>query len=210
MIKKYINDEIKLEKYQLIGVISLVIVISGLFGWLYEFIFYYFNFGMKEFYWQGGNFLPWINIYAIGAIMILALTRKIKKHPILIFLVSFISTGILEYVSGYLIYELKDGIRYWDYNTEILNFGNIGGFVCLRSAMFFGISALLLIYIIIPLCINIATKLNKKTFLIISIALLSIVLFDELYNLVFARVLSLPRARDIYSQIGINYMKYHR
>ena len=210
MIKKYINDEIKLEKYQLIGVISLVIVISGLFGWLYEFIFYYFNFGMKEFYWQGGNFLPWINIYAIGAIMILALTRKIKKHPILIFLVSFISTGILEYVSGYLIYELKDGIRYWDYNTEILNFGNIGGFVCLRSAMFFGISALLLIYIIMPLCITIATKLNKKTFLIIAIALLSIILFDELYNLVFARVLSLPRARDIYSQIGINYMKYHR
>ena len=210
MIKKYINDEIKLEKYQLIGVISLVIVISGLFGWLYEFIFYYFNFGMKTFYWQGGNFLPWINIYAIGAIMILALTRQIKKHPILIFLVSFISTGILEYVSGYLIYELKDGIRYWDYNTEILNFGNIGGFVCLRSAMFFGISALLLIYIIMPLCITIATKLNKKTFLIISIALLSIVLFDELYNLVFARVLSLPRARDIYSQIGINYMKYHR
>ena len=149
-------------------------------------------------------------IYAIGAIMILALTRKIKKHPILIFLVSFISTGILEYVSGYLIYELKDGIRYWDYNTEILNFGNIGGFVCLRSAMFFGISALLLIYIIMPLCITIATKLNKKTFLIIAIALLSIILFDELYNLVFARVLSLPRARDIYSQIGINYMKYHR
>lgn len=210
MIKKYINDEIKLENYQLIGVLCLVIVISGLFGWLYEFIFYYFNFGMKTFYWQGGNFLPWINIYAIGSMMILALTRKIKKHPILIFLVSFISTGILEYVSGYLIYVLKDGIRYWNYNTEILNFGNIGGFVCLRSAMFFGISALILIYIIMPLCITIATKLNKKTFLIISITLLSIVLFDELYNLVFARVLSLPRARDIYSQMGINYMKYHR
>lgn len=210
MIKKYINDEISLQKYQLIGVLCLVIVISGLFGWLYEFIFYYFNFGMKTFYWQGGNFLPWINIYAIGSMMILALTRKIKKHPILIFLVSFVATGILEYVSGYLIYELKDGIRYWDYNTEILNFGNIGGFVCLRSAMFFGISALILIYIIMPLCITIATKLNKKTFLIISITLLSIVLFDELYNLVFARVLSLPRARDIYSQIGINYMTYKR
>ena len=210
MIKKYINDEISLQKYQLIGVLCLVIVISGLFGWLYEFIFYYFNFGMKTFYWQGGNFLPWINIYAIGSMMILALTRKIKKHPILIFLVSFVATGILEYVSGYLIYELKDGIRYWDYNTEILNFGNIGGFVCLRSAMFFGISALVLIYIIMPLCITIATNLNKKTFLIISITLLSIVLFDELYNLVFARVLSLPRARDIYSQIGINYMTYKR
>ena len=210
MLQKYINDELKLEKYQLIGIISLVIVISGLFGWIYEFIFYYFNFGMKEFYWQGGNFLPWINIYAIGSIMILFLTRKIKKHPLLVFLISFISTGILEYVSGYLIYKLKDGLRLWNYNTEILNFGNIGGFVCLRSVLFFGLSALILIYIIMPLCITIATKLNKKTFLIISIALLSIVLFDELYNLIFARILSLPRARDIYSNIGINYMTYKR
>ena len=25
------------------------------------FIFYYFNGGMKGFYWRGGNFLPWIN-----------------------------------------------------------------------------------------------------------------------------------------------------
>ena len=165
---------------------------------------------MKEFYWQGGNFLPWINIYAIGSIMILFLTRKIKKHPLLVFLISFISTGILEYVSGYLIYKLKDGLRLWNYNTEILNFGNIGGFVCLRSVLFFGLSALILIYIIMPLCITIATKLNKKTFLIISIALLSIVLFDELYNLIFARILSLPRARDIYSNIGINYMTYKR
>ena len=79
MIKKYINDEIKLEKYQLIGIISLVVVISGLFGWIYEFIFYYFNFGMNKFYWQGGNFLPWINIYAIGSLMILLLTKKLKK-----------------------------------------------------------------------------------------------------------------------------------
>lgn len=209
MIKKYINDEIKLEKYQLIGIISLVVVISGLFGWIYEFVFYYFNFGMNKFYWQGGNFLPWINIYAIGSLMILLLTKRLKKHPILVFFVSFISTGILEYISGFLVLKIR-GVRYWDYNTEILNFGNIDGFVCLRSVLFFGFSALILIYLIMPFCIYLANILNKKTFLIISISLLSIVLLDEFYNLFIAHVLSLPRARDIYSNIGINYMTYHK
>ncbi len=40
-------------------------------------------------------------------------------------------TGLLEYFSGLVIYKLI-GARYWDYNTEIWNFGNIGGFVCFR------------------------------------------------------------------------------
>ena len=71
---KYLNNELKLETWQKIGVICLVIVITGIFGWLYEFIFYYFNSGMKEFYWRGANFLPWINIYATGSIMIMILS----------------------------------------------------------------------------------------------------------------------------------------
>ena len=206
--RKYMNSEIKLEKWQLIGIICLVIVISGVFGWLYEFIFYYFNGGMQKFYWRGGNFLPWINIYATGSLMILFLTRKVKKKPILVFLIAFFSTGLLEYFSGYFIYKFVNGLRLWDYNTEILNFGNIDGFVCLRSVTFFGLAGLLLVYMIVPLCIHISNKMNKKLFLIISITLCSIFIFDELYNLIFARVLNLPRASTIYKKIGFNYMKY--
>lgn len=210
VFNKYINNKIKLDKTQKISIICLTIVISGFFGWVYEFIFYYFNFGMTKFYWQGGNFLPWINIYAIGAVMIIILTHKYKKNPIKIFLIAMVSTGILEYLSGLAIYKLKDGLRLWDYNTEILNFGNIGGFVCLRSVLFFGISALLLIYVILPCLIYLAKKINKKTLLIISITLASITLFDELYNLIFARILNLPRAKDVYESIGIEFMKYNK
>lgn len=210
MFKKYMNDELNLSKSQILGILCLIVVISGIFGWVYEFIFYYFNFGMTKFYWQGGNFLPWINIYAIGSIMIILLTYKLKKYPFLVFLIALISTGILEYVSGYMIYEIKDGLRLWDYNTEILNFGNIGGFVCLRSVLFFGFSALILMYTILPFCIYLSQKMNKKLFLTISIILVSIILFDEFYNLLFARALNLPRARDIYENIGINYMNYSK
>lgn len=206
-IKKYINDNIKLETWQFIGVIFLVFAISGLFGWIYEYIFYYFNGGMEKFYWRGGNFLPWINIYAIGSIIIMFFTHKLKKHPFLIFIISVIATGILEYFSGLVIYEFF-GLRFWDYNTEILNFGNIGGYICLRSVTFFGLSALLLMYVILPFCIYLSKKLNKKTFLILSITLFSICLFDELYNLIFARILGTPRATDIYRKIGFNFMNY--
>ena len=170
VFKNYINNELKLEKYQIIGVICLVIVISGIFGWVYEFIFYFFNSGMKEFYYRGGNFLPWINIYATGSLMIMFLTRNLKKHPFLIFLIAFISTGVLEYFSGWFIFKFEN-LRYWDYNTEILNFLNIDGFVCLRSVTFFGLSALFLIYGIVPFCIYLSKKINKKIFLVVSISL---------------------------------------
>ena len=209
-MKKFFSDYmngIKLSKWQLIGILCLIFVISGVFGWIYEFFFYYFNGGMEKFYWRGGNFLPFINIYATGAIMICILAYKFRKNPFLVFLIAFRSTGILEYFSGLVIYEFF-GLRFWDYNTEILNFGNIGGYVCLRSVSFFGLSALLLIYLIVPFCIYLSTHVKKKTFLIVSISVFSIFLFDEMYNLVFSRVLGLPRAHDVYESIGFNFMNY--
>lgn len=205
---KYINDEYKFDKITMLGIVSLIIVIAGVFGFIYEFIFYYLNSGMKTFYYRGSNFLPWINIYAIGAIIIYLLTSKYKKKPLKIFLISVVSTGILEFISGYVMYIFFNGFRCWDYNTEILNFGNIGGFICLRSVLFFGISSLLLMYVIIPICYFLASKLNKKTFLIISFSICFIFLFDELYNLIIARIFNLSRASDIYKQIGYKYMNF--
>lgn len=207
-LKKYINTDYKFDKLEMTGILCLIIVISGIFGFLYEFIFYYFNGGMKEFYWRGGNFLPWINIYATGSIMIYIFTYRYRKNPFKVFLISFISTGILEYFSGLGMYIFGDGIRCWDYNQEILNFGNIDGFVCLRSVLFFGISSLLLIYVIVPLCYYLARHMNRKVFLTISITLCSIIMIDELYNLIFARVFSLPRASTIYKKLGFKYVYF--
>lgn len=205
----YLNNSLKLERWQKIGIACLIIVLTGLFGWIYEFIFYYFNGGMKLFYWRGGNFLPWINIYATGSVMILILTHRVKKNPLLVFFIAFISTGILEYLTGLVIFKLFDGARFWDYNTEILNFGNIGGFVCLRSVSFFGLSALLLVYLMMPFCIYLSKVVNKKIFLILSISLCVIFLSDELYNLIIARIFHLPRASYIYQKHGIPFMHFY-
>ena len=206
--KNYINQDHSFNKSTMLGIFCLIIVISGIFGFLYEVIFYYFNSGMKEIYWRGGNFLPWINIYAIGAIIVYFSTYKKRKNPLLVFLISAILTGILEYIGGWGMEHIMN-VKCWDYNSEILSFGSINGYVCLRSVIIFGLSSLLLIYLIVPFCFYLAKKMNKKTFLILSYTLCAIFLFDELYNLIFARLLSLPRASTIYKELGFNYLYFN-
>ena len=204
----YINDDIKFDKITFIGIICLIVVIAGVFGFLYEFIFYFLNSGMKTFYYRGGNFLPWINIYAIGSLMIFFITYKRRKDIFKVFILSMVICGVLEYIAGWGVYNLSDGARYWDYNTEILNFGNVDGYICLRSVLFFGLSSLLLIYLIVPFCFLLAKKINKKIFIIVSVTLCSIILADEIYNLSIAKILDLPRASDVYKQMGFNYMEF--
>lgn len=207
LFKKYMQEDLKFDKETTIAIFALIIVITGCFGWLYEFIFYFFNGGMKEFYWRGGNFLPWINIYATGSIMIYILASKYRKKPLKVFLISVISTGILEYISGLGMDKIAHK-RCWDYSQEILNFGNINGYVCLRSVLIFGIFSLLLMYVVIPFCYYLATKMKKKHFLILSYTLCTIIIIDEFYNLIFARIFHLPRAYDVYKTLGFNYVKF--
>lgn len=205
---KYLNENIKFDKLTIIAITSLIIVMSGVFGFVYEFIFYYFNGGMKEFYYRGGNFLPWINIYAIGSVLIILLTYKDRLKPLKVFFKSTIICGVLEFIAGYVLYNYFGHFRCWDYNTEILNFGNIGGFICLRSVLFFGVSSLLLIYGILPMVIYLSRKINKKVFIIISISLCAIFMLDEIYNLVIARAINTPRASDVYKEIGFKYVEF--
>ena len=194
-----------LEKYQKIGILLLVAVFAGFFGWVYEMIFYFFDGGTGEFYMQGGNFLPWINIYATGAILILATCWRFRDKWWLVFLVSMVVTGLLELVAGWLVFKLF-GARYWDYNKEILNFGNIGGFVCLRSVLFFGFSALFLVYAVVPVCRWLAIHMSRRAFLTLAILLFTIVMVDEVYNLLASKVFGWPDAMDFWRSMGWKYL----
>ncbi len=206
--KSYINSNHSFDKVTMLGIFGLIIVIAGVFGFVYEFIFYFFNSGMTQFYWRGGNFLPWINIYATGAIAIYFLTYRYRDKPLKVFLMGLIICGVLEYIAGWGVDTFGNGLKCWDYNSEILNFGNINGYICLRSVLFFGVSGLLLIYGIVPLCFYLADVVDKRIFLTISFTLCFIFLFDEFYNLIFARVLHLTRASTIYKKLGFHYMYF--
>ena len=205
--KNYLNKDPKFDKSTMLGIYCLIIVISGVFGWIYEVIFYYFNSGMQQIYWRGSNFLPWINIYAIGAVLIMILTFKKRKKPLYVFGISVITTGIIEYIGGWILQNLMN-VKCWDYTQEILNFGNINGYVCIRSVLIFGIFSLLLMYVVLPICFHIAKKMKKKHFLILSYTICTIFLIDEIYNLVFTRIFSLPKASSIYKSLGFHYLYF--
>lgn len=205
-LSDYLKSSVRLEKWQWLGILMLLVVFAGFFGWVYEFIFYYFDGGTGEFYMQGGNFLPWINIYAIGAVLIIATCWKISRWPWLVFMLSILVTGVLEFVAGWLVYTIGNGTRYWDYNTEIWNFGNIGGFVCLRSVLVFGVSALMLMYLIVPCFIVMARRMSKRAFLTLAITLFTLVLADEVYNLLASKFFNWPDAMEFYKSIGWKYL----
>ncbi len=142
-----------------IYMLAAIIVISGIVGFVYEEIFYRMDLG----YWlkRGIEYGPWIDIYAWGGLLLTFTVWWLRKHPLGLFLLSVGICGGLEYITGYLILTLS-GQRRWDYNTEILSWGNLNGFVCARSLLVFGIGGLALVYLIIPLVKRFYSKPKGK------------------------------------------------
>ncbi len=151
----------KEEKIDLKTTISLILIIgllSGVFGFIYEMLFYRIDLGY--FVKRGSTFGPIIPIYFFGGIFITLFTYNLRKNPLLVLLINSVVTGILEYATGFFFYEFL-GTRLWDYNTEIWNWGNINGYICFRSIAFFGISSLALIYLVVPMVLKLRNKINS-------------------------------------------------
>jgi len=149
----------------------LIFIIGAFVGWLYEVIFYYFT--ENNLANRGILYGPWLPIYGVGAILISYL-KPLKKHPILIFLLIMLVTGILEYVIG--IIDIKVfNVKLWDYSN--LPF-NIQGVVCLRSVITFAIGGIALIYLIEPILEKILKKVNKNKLYIASIIFIIIFIID--------------------------------
>lgn len=190
-----------LERDQKIGVILLIVVLAGFFGWMWEFILTEAQGNFQHLYIKGGNLLPWMNIYAYGALIIMFTTYKFVKHPGLVFLVSAISCGLLELFAGWVVFTVGHGTRYWDYTKAWFGWGNLNGFVCPVSILAFGVGAMVLMYGVLPWCINLATKMTKRAFLTLAITLFVVVILDDVTNLTLKN-LDLPTAHNFYQALG--------
>ena len=134
--------------------LMLVFTFGGIFGFIYEEIFYRFDLG--EWVKRGTTFGPWIPIYGFGGLIILGLTFF---H-----------------------------VRLWDYNEEILNWGNINGFVCARSVLFFGIAGVFLQFVVIPVFEKLEKKMPKKAWLILCYVPAAIFALDIIASLIYRAV----------------------
>ena len=152
----------------------LIFTVAGVIGFIYEEICGFINEG--HFFKPGTTFGPWIPIYGFGALLIFALTVKIRKKPWLVFLIAAFASGLLELVSGYVIDRFFH-MRLWDYSNVILNRGHVNGYICVRSVLTWGIFGMLLMYGVLPLAEKIQ-KRRPRAFNIVTIALFGLFVLD--------------------------------
>lgn len=167
------------KKEEKIVLIIQIILISAIFGFIYETIFYRIDLGY--FVKRGYTIGPWLPIYATGGLLIYLSNIKNKNNILKIFINSAVMCGLLEFIVGYLLLHISH-IRLWDYNTEILNYGNIGGYICLRSVLFFGLSGVFLMSVVVPLITKIINKYQSKKTEYITIFLGGLFCIDFIVN----------------------------
>lgn len=155
----------------------LIFFVGCIAGWIYEEIFYYVAEGIIVN--RGFLYGPYLPVYGLGALLIYLLLNRFKKVPILVFLLSFVITGVVEYLTGFWMWEVYHK-RWWDYTGLFLN---IGGHVCFRSLVSFSVGALILIYAVVPLMDKIIKKIGDKKCLIFSITASIIMIFDLIITL---------------------------
>lgn len=160
-----LKQETGWDTLQLINLLILIMAFSGVFGFIYEELFYRIDLGY--FVKRGSTFGPWIPIYVFGGAAFTMLVYRFKDNPLFVFLLCMLVSGIMEFVTGYVLYHVFN-TRLWDYNTEIWNFGNIGGYICLRSVLFFGLSGLALVYMVIPIMIRLVGMADARIISIVS------------------------------------------
>ena len=195
------NEAPKLDKWQKLNIFLIIVSLAGFIGWVWEFILMEIKGGFSHLYVNGGNFLPWMNLYAYGAIVILITCYRLRKKPWVVFLVGMISTGLLELFAGWAVYTVGNGMRYWDYSKSWIGVGHINGFVCPASVFVFGLAALFLIYVIMPRCIALVQRMPRKTLLILAASIFAIIMVDDIVNLTLKN-LDQPTARDFYIDRG--------
>ncbi len=152
------------------GFIALVLAVmvgSAVMGWLYEMGFYYLDAGGV---WvaRGHGLGPWLPIYGFGALGMLLVCWRVRERPLATFCLSGLVATVLEYGTGFVLYTCFDGLRLWDYNTEIWNWGNVDGYICARSILLFAFAGVALMRWLLPLLVKVITRVGERRALVAS------------------------------------------
>ncbi|MCR4762480.1 MAG: putative ABC transporter permease [Lachnospiraceae bacterium] len=166
------NKELTQKQRTIIG-IFLLTVLGAFIGWVYEMIFYRIDLGY--FIKRGHGYGPWLPIYAFGALGLILLVHGRKLSPVLIFCLSTVGSGVIEYVTGWVLFHLMGGVRLWDYNVEIWNWGNIDGFVCARSVLIFGVFGTVYGTLVIPRFMAFIQRAKARPLVILTVILAVVV-----------------------------------
>lgn len=168
------------DQYRLIVTVILVFIIGCTAGWIYEMAFYRIDLG--HFVKRGQGMGPWLPIYGVGALAITALFYERHTSPGIVFLGSTLTSGIIEFATGWGLFHFGNGLRLWDYNVEIWNWGNIGGYVCLRSVLLFGLCGLFVVYVLLPAISRLVSGVRREFLTPVVMLLAAVFVIDIIFG----------------------------
>ncbi len=143
---------------------------------------------------------PVIPIYGTGALLI-TLFLNHTDNFLAIFCVAVIGSGVLEYLTSYIMEKLFH-VRWWDYSH---NHFNINGRICLETLILFGIFGIIVLNVINPFFLWLLGKVNPFVLDVIAIVLLIIFVADivgSLYLITRFRVAAGTVEKDATEEIS--------
>ncbi|MCJ1980313.1 putative ABC transporter permease [Lactococcus carnosus] len=119
-------------------------------------------------------------IYGVGAVLFIIFLTPLSNHLPLLFLASVTIASLLELVGGYMLEKLFH-MRWWDYTEEPFN---IGGFICLKFSLMWGLAGVFLMKLIQPMIAGILSHLPTTPVLLIICIFYLILITDCLITII--------------------------
>ncbi len=120
-------------------------VIYSFFGWCLEVIYQAVEQG--KFINRGFLNGPYCPIYGFGAVIVVSALLPISENILVLYVGSVVLTSALELVTGFVLEKIFNQ-HWWDYSDEKFN---IGGYICLKFSLLWGVACLIVVRIIHPL-----------------------------------------------------------
>ena len=155
----------------------LLFMVYSVAGWIMEVTCK--SFEAKKFINRGFMIGPYCPIYGWGAIFITILLKRYISDWIVLFIMSMITCGILEYLTSYVMEKLFHA-RWWDYSRRKYN---INGRICLETLVPFGLLGLTIMYITNPIILNALQSIPDNILNVIAIVLFVIFTIDGIVSL---------------------------
>lgn len=158
--------------------IVLIFMTFCIAGWLWEVIL---GLSSEGFVNRGVLHGPWLPIYGCGGVGVLLALKKVRDHPLLVFVLTVILCGALEYGTGWAL-EALTGTRWWDYSGYFLN---LNGYICAEGLLVFGLGGCAAIYFAAPMLDDLFRKIPSGWKQVICVVLLWLFFSDVIYSFFF-------------------------
>ena len=100
---------------------------------------------------------PFCPIYGLGAVVVAVFFPELKGNPLFLFLGGMVVNTFVEYVTGRIM-EMSLHKKWWDYSDQKFN---LGGYVCLKTSVLWGICTVLMIYVLNPVFTGLVALIPK-------------------------------------------------